>query len=1502
MESIGSSVANVDRHLDAIEYSLGRMQRHSRRPITPFNLITSRNNPTEKARQSSHSQPWTRKASSRDLDRQLSSAHHTGTSVEANVGRSQPQTSKSVSVRKGKPLDLRSWKGGSSSSSSSSSNVGIAPSAAMPAQLPQCISRKSRKGESSDKKTLGGTYRFKKSPKQRKSMPLHHSFTSLLSSSSSTLFQDSSPSSRTSSCFSHSPSASEKLCPLLVSTVSTALTSASIASFSSIENSTAGELATRWLQWRKASYDLLASHYEKCHGLFLITRKRGHRGAYTINALDTSNEERHQQREAGQPNDSREYLTTPSESIASLDSISEDEDTFEVYNNSNIIKTKQHPHNTPSNVSSQRNNTVQQHQKQYIQQPGTPSEMRREVIAAVEREAAKRNLETRQRLVDREDAERDALEQDEDDCFTHLLELMGKEAIVVAQREAAKRNLETRQRLVDREEAERDALEQDEDECFTHLLELMGEHVIAAVKREAARVAAEFAALLDAESAERHTIEAEVLRAATALERDLQRSSRSAINRERRRLAAEATSRARAQCESETIAASESSRQQSVMEEHQKQYIQQPETPPKLVREDLAAVEREAAKRNLETRQRLVDREDAERDALEQDEDECFTHLLELMGKEAIVVARREAAKRNLETRQRLVDREEAKRDALEQDEDDCFTHLLELMGKEAIVVARREAAKRNLETRQRLVDREEAKRDALEQDEDKCFTRLLELMGEHVIAAVKREAARVAAEFAALLDAESAERHTIEAEVLRAATALERDLQRSSRSAINRERRRLAAEATSRARAQCESETIAASESSRQQSVMEEHQKQYMQQPETPPKLVREDLAALDPVYYWSDKLNTVADICMKLDGVAQTPEHRSGVRSAQTEAAYFGSSTIASPVAITTAAAPPNNTAEQWKQLYLLSETIQTNFPGLSTTVVAVQTDIKEEENTAPRIGVPVRSSRTSQTLMALHVAVQTSDEMAQNANCEGTHGVPTIPAFTSENNNKANLLAELDYCIFPEDGNSEFQQKRMHHQVEEEYHKSNVVVSSSSSSVRPLSSHGRKAGTTGMKAKKEVCVTTAHHGLELLTDEQDSPNVVVPIEQDTSPGVGDAKSMHKGRSSKRRGGSNSSGGGADGIPLAADSTTAPGAYSDETQWHMRDSLSFDEDRQAASSQWGFDVFDTGLYGDDYLQAAVFRELLRVEIRHRRHVERHEVMERNELRWEELTHFRVLVRNIASAAIPTSSSSHIPAAIPADAECVVAHVDSAEPNTACTADDALRWSAADEKENITPRTEIPRPFATTERKSSTAWCVDMIDGPCGTPPHLRHRPWAPMLTRRASWIRDDKNHNNYNNSGGTKTPSLVGSITKKKGKKGKVVSFSRSPGTLPYSTESEEELLLETYEYHPHDMTLYQTPESVPAKRSTKSTPGYAQQYKQRLMRQQSADGVYAKDPLYCRVTTCFLESAEWRYQKMYVDQQLYRSPYVERRSGSARKCADVICEEVGRAHSSW
>ncbi|RNC58524.1 hypothetical protein TcCL_ESM03886, partial [Trypanosoma cruzi] len=205
------------------------------------------------------------------------------------------------------------------------------------------------------------------------------------------------------------------------------------------------------------------------------------------------------------------------------------------------------------------------------------------------------------------------------------------------------------------------------------------------------------------------------------------------------------------------------------------------------------------------------------------------------------------------------------------------------------------------------------------------------------------------------------------------------------------------------------------------------------------------------------------------------------------------------------------------------------------------------------------------------------------------------------------------------------------------------------------------------------------------------------------------------------------------------------------------------------------------------------------------------------------------------------------------------------------------------DEKEDILPRTEAPQPAVAVNRWPSTAWSVNMTGKTPGIPPHLRNRPWAAMLTRKKT-------------CGGDKLTSAVGRVSSPMSR-----GYRRT--RTVFSGDSEA-LVMRVPTDDTCNAPVKRVPESVSTKRSA-ILPGYAQQYERRLVWQQhrqDAFGMPLPEPIYCRTTMSFLESAEWCYQKTYVDRYLYASPSARRHDGSARKCADAICEEVGRVHVTW
>ncbi|RNF17412.1 uncharacterized protein Tco025E_04867, partial [Trypanosoma conorhini] len=320
------------------------------------------------------------------------------------------------------------------------------------------------------------------------------------------------------------------------------------------------------------------------------------------------------------------------------------------------------------------------------------------------------------------------------------------------------------------------------------------------------------------------------------------------------------------------------------------------------------------------------------------------------------------------------------------------------------------------------------------------------------------------------------------------------------------------------------------------------------------------------------------------------------------------------------------------------------------------------------------------------------------------------------------------------------------------------------------------------------------------------------------------------------------------------------------------QRDSLTSDEERRTLCPHWGLDNFEFDWSSGPSPCSTGFRRLVHVETRHRQHVERHELLARNEVRWEELNHYRAWARwheaNKDASEEEEGEETEIDGEEAADAHGRVWGV------AAAAAEDGN-----DEKENIAPRTEVPQPAGAVQRSRSAAWCVDMTGGSSGTPPHLRDRPWAAMLTRR-------------NSQSGGKGASAVGRLppsTPQACRRTPTDSFGTA-GTLVRRAAAGDT----------RSSSLQRAPETVSGRRYAEF-PGYAQRYEQRLLwqqLQQEASGPPAPEPIYRRATASFLESAEWCYQKMYVDRLLCAG----RRDGSVRRCADVVCEEVGRAQLTW
>ncbi|RHW71618.1 hypothetical protein DPX39_070053900 [Trypanosoma brucei equiperdum] len=192
-------------------------------------------------------------------------------------------------------------------------------------------------------------------------------------------------------------------------------------------------------------------------------------------------------------------------------------------------------------------------------------------------------------------------------------------------------------------------------------------------------------------------------------------------------------------------------------------------------------------------------------------------------------------------------------------------------------------------------------------------------------------------------------------------------------------------------------------------------------------------------------------------------------------------------------------------------------------------------------------------------------------------------------------------------------------------------------------------------------------------------------------------------------------------------------------------------------------------------------------------------------------------------------------------------------------------------------------------QHEKAVVWSINITDGRCSTPPHLRDRPWAPLLMRKSAVqgsIANDSDFTGYNV------------------KRRKKVRSTECAGTATHGAASASGEARFVTLSRSNPCGSLQVCQKARQQGNTAAPIGYAEIYRLHLRKQraQSLRGAQHLQPCYSKVTVSFLESAEWRYQKMYVDNYLFPSLSPMRGAPRVRKCADGVCSEVERAASIW
>nr|CCC91542.1 unnamed protein product [Trypanosoma congolense IL3000] len=199
---------------------------------------------------------------------------------------------------------------------------------------------------------------------------------------------------------------------------------------------------------------------------------------------------------------------------------------------------------------------------------------------------------------------------------------------------------------------------------------------------------------------------------------------------------------------------------------------------------------------------------------------------------------------------------------------------------------------------------------------------------------------------------------------------------------------------------------------------------------------------------------------------------------------------------------------------------------------------------------------------------------------------------------------------------------------------------------------------------------------------------------------------------------------------------------------------------------------------------------------------------------------------------------------------------------------------------------------------KKPLAWCVSMTNGASGIPPHLRKRPRSRMLMHKGS-IRGY--NDNIVDDRGCRAETLKGAL-------GRTQARQMSPQTCKTASRITYERFSGVRAHEPrrrnHCLCL-RSPQESNHDDGARDPLGYARLYELRLLVDR-LDGCLpngaANDPLHRKATVAFLESAGWRYQKMYVCKYICSDFTHEGRGHRSRRCADHICKEVDRVRGMW
>ncbi|RNE99134.1 hypothetical protein TraAM80_08361 [Trypanosoma rangeli] len=720
----------------------------------------------------------------------------------------------------------------------------------------------------------------------------------------------------------------------------------------------------------------------------------------------------------------------------------------------------------------------------------------------------------------------------------------------------------------------------------------------------------------------------------------------------------------------------------------------------------------------------------------------------------------------------------------------------------------------------------------------------------------LEREAERVAGQLVVLAEEEAATRHALEDEALRAADGIGRARNRSAREAAVREKKRriavqAASAASARAHVQRESRRVEEEEAARRRATERDEEEKFTDLMEAIDRgaemlLEREAERVARPGSPFNVPLPSV--LMTATEGASawnekatQTPRKLLRVKATQTEGEVC---TEPEPVVHVQSSASTEGsqlTGGRWRQRGSVRRPIPAGEWRMAVAAEGKSAAVAKEggdgASGAVVAGSPISSccSKSVQTSFLRSISVQVCD-----AYLESQRPREALSCFQATELQQGEVLSPRQ-----SDGGSS---------------KSTTCTGPSLLSGASRASGGAKGDEAGVPVSVEE-ITSREQDAARRSNETDSPRLVDSTRKKAlRPPERLARRRHGGR--------------------------AQSAV--ETHRLKYDSLASDEEeKRAFTPHWDLDTIDFDWSIDLPPCNTAVRRLVHVEMRHRRHVERHELLARNEVRWDELNRYRTwaLWQEAAVVAADAACEASKDTSEGKDGE-EEEEKKGADAQGRLFAAEAVVFTAAaaengdDDKENIVPCANVLKPAGAVQRGRSTAWCVDMTGGPSGTPPHLRDRPWAAMLTRRKS------------QSCGAHSFAVV-----------------RLPLSMPRASHRTPNVSSVTvgapvrWGLAGGDMRgapPQRAPETVFTKKCAE-LPGYAQQYERRLMwkqRQQHDSGLPEPEPIYRRATTSFLESAEWRYQKMYVDRYLF----VRRRDRSARKCADAVCEEVSRAQVTW